>query len=332
FSAAHRDAAGLALDLTGLVVGALTIGFVGARRLVAPVATITVLFAPLICSLVFARPTQWVFFLVSTLLAYGFSFVFAEGLRRQFVGAIYLRVALQKANADLSGAMAQIKSDYQLRERFLRGVSHDLRQPVAALGFFLKRLERDFDAETVRQSLRCLDATNAVMDSLVQISLLSQAQQPAKRERVALETLFDQMRVEFAWRAERDGVAFRTRGAHHAVIADAKYLERVVRNLVSNALRLTDRGGVLLAARRRDRTVEILVVDTGPGIEHAFHDAVFDEFFQTDAVDAKSSGTLGVGLYIVRELTKKMDGRVRLRSRPGKGSTFIVSLPAAELR
>ncbi len=217
------------------------------------------------------------------------------------------------------------------KSRFLAAASHDLRQPLHALGLFVSALEsrlRQASEHTLVGHIRAsLQALEDLLNSLLDVSRLDAGTIVPRVVDCPLQPLFDRLRVEFAPEAQAKNLRLRARPTGTAVATDPVLLERILRNLLANALRYTTSGGVLLAARRRQSAVWIEVWDTGIGIAQEYQRDIFEEFFQigNDARDRNKG--LGLGLAIVRRLTNLLGHRLDLVSRPGHGSRFRVELP-----
>ena len=219
--------------------------------------------------------------------------------------------------------------------RFLAAASHDLRQPLVTIGLLVGLLREQLLLPAQRAVVTKVDEAVAAMESLLggllDLSRLDAATLRVKPERVALQPLFDAVAAHGAEAASRKGLALRVRPTPLAVRADAVLLEQVVRNLVANALRYTDHGGVLLAARRRaDGQVLLQVWDTGRGIPVEQQDRVFEEFVQLDNPGRQRDLGLGLGLAIVQRCARLMAAPLQLRSVPGRGSCFGLRLLAAD--
>lgn len=235
------------------------------------------------------------------------------------------------------GVLAQLEQAMLARSRFLAAASHDLRQPLHALGL----LAADARAELVGRSAErtaerieeMVQALDALVDALMDISRIDSSAITLRVRPVALGPLVERLASEFAEQAEAQGLQLRVRPTSAWVITDGLHLERILRNLLSNALRYTTRGGVLLAARMRGRGDRARVVlgvwDTGAGIAPSDQARVFDEFVQLDNPGRRRTHGMGLGLAIVQRLAQRLDHPVELRSRVGRGSCFSVALPLA---
>lgn len=235
---------------------------------------------------------------------------------------------------ELRDALAQAERANASRARFVAAVGHDLMQPLSAATLFVGALLEDVDLPTPRAKVekiqRSLDSVSGLIEALLDISRLEAGQAALTVEPVALAPLFEQLREEFTPVAQDKGLELTVRPAQGWVISDRLYLRRILQNLLSNAIRYTDRGRVLVAARPRPGRVLLEVRDTGRGIEEKNHRLVFAEFKRLDAKASASEG-LGLGLAIVDRAAALLGHKVALRSAPGRGSTFSVEVAATPL-
>jgi len=228
--------------------------------------------------------------------------------------------ALQNANATKS--------------RFLASASHDLRQPVAAIGLMVSLLREQAPARPMQAMIDRVDEAVASMEAmlrgLLDLSRFESGTVRARPQRVALQGLFDAIDLHERDSAAAKGLALRFRPTRLAVQADPVLLDQVLRNLVSNAVRYTERGGVLVTARARgDGEVLLQVWDTGIGIAPEDQSAVFEEFVQVGNAARQRTRGLGLGLSIVRRGAGVMGHALSLRSTPGRGSCFSLHVPRA---
>lgn len=228
-------------------------------------------------------------------------------------------------------AQQKLLVETKLRERFLHSVSHDLSQPLSALTLYLGVLAKlDLPSEgktSIGAARQCLASAQALIRSVTQLASFAANLPPPKIARVALAPLLQNVANEARPLAEEKGLRLRLVQTSAAVDADAELLERVVRNLVHNAIQYTDRGGIVLGARRRGGGAEISVADTGAGISDADQVKVFEAFYQVSDGTSREQVNIGLGLSIVSDLVKAMGGHVSLRSMEGKGSVFGVAFP-----
>lgn len=216
--------------------------------------------------------------------------------------------------------------------RFLAAASHDLRQPMQALGLFVEELAAKphppDQRRLVSQIGAATEALQGLVDSLLDLSRLEAGATVPRRRPVALRPVFDRLRDAYARRAREAGLRYRVNDTTAWVETDPVLLDRILHNLVSNALRYTPHGGtVLVAVRRRSGGLAIEVRDNGIGIDAAYQDSVFDEFVQLGNPERDRRKGLGLGLAIVRRAAELLGHPVTLRSAPGRGSVFALLLP-----
>jgi signal transduction histidine kinase/ActR/RegA family two-component response regulator len=219
----------------------------------------------------------------------------------------------------------------QAKSRFLAAASHDLRQPMHALGLFIAQLRgRISDFETlalVGKVEAAVTALQELLDSLLDISRLDAGIVTPTLADFRLQPLLVRLETAFAPQAERKGLRLRAVPTNLAVRSDPVLLERVLLNLLSNAVRYTDRGGIVIGARRRGRRVRIEAWDSGVGIAPEHGEAIFQEFYQLGNPERDRRKGLGLGLAIAARLARLLDSRIDLQSRPGKGSVFAIEIP-----
>ncbi|MGD9981253.1 MAG: sensor histidine kinase [Hyphomonadaceae bacterium] len=207
------------------------------------------------------------------------------------------------------------------RVRFLRAISHDLRQPLQALMLYLGALERRIAEGETRSLLGKADqaaqSLTSMFDNLVELARIEAGKVEPEVRRVSLKELFD------AACAREPRAAAELTGLY--VKSDEVLLEQILRHLVSNAIRHGG-GAAKLSATERDGAVEIAVSDDGAGIAPEHHTRIFEEF---ERLDGASSEGLGLGLAIVRGLAGLLGHEIEVRSAPGEGASFIVRAPRA---
>jgi len=258
-----------------------------------------------------------------------FSLVF----NRIVTETLYLKYANDGLLQDLQ-RQKQIAEDANVaKSKFLAAASHDLRQPLHALNLLIEALktsrsdrERSAIYPRVEQSL---EALGKLFNALLDISKLDAAAVTPEPSDFRLEAMLGPCVREFEAEARRKGLRLRCRGCAALVRTDPLLLERVVRNLISNAIRYTERGGVLIACRKRRHGVLFQVWDTGIGIQEERIPEVFEEFRQVDNPHRDRSRGLGLGLAIVRRLCALLDLPLTLHSRHGRGTVVSVLLHRA---
>ena len=213
---------------------------------------------------------------------------------------------------------------------FLAAASHDLRQPVQALsllnGALRRTVKQPLAREMVASQQLSLDAMTNLLNSLLDISRLDAGAIEPEFEEFSIQRLFDRQSAEFARQASQKGLIFRQVDCDLAVRSDANLLGEIVQNLVSNAIRYTDQGEVVLSCEQEGNRLRIDVRDTGIGIEEDQLEEIFQEFHQCKAPGASSEG-FGLGLAIVRRLADLLTLRIKVDSTPGGGSCFCVYVP-----
>jgi len=165
-----------------------------------------------------------------------------------------------------------------------------------------------------------------LFDALLDVSRLDAGVVPVRNQPVSMQSVFDQLAAEFGSAARAKNLALRLRPTRSVVYTDAHLLATLLRNLVSNAIRYTDHGGVLVCARRRGRVWRVQVWDTGIGIAPEHQRAVFKAFFQVGNAERDRSRGLGLGLAITERIADLLRLPLQLRSQPGHGTVFSVDL------
>ncbi|MDB5732188.1 MAG: histidine kinase [Variovorax sp.] len=213
------------------------------------------------------------------------------------------------------------------KNRFLASAAHDIRQPVLALSLYADwlRSEPELVREIAPKIVRATQAVNALFDSLFDLARLDSGQVRLQIEPVDMAQLLHDLELQYRPPAESKGLEFRVRGVAGMVMTDPVRVRRMIGNLLANAIRYTDKGGMLLAARHTPAGIRIEVWDTGIGIAAENLGDVFMEFYKVTDHAGTSDG-FGLGLAIVARLSQALDHPVQVSSRPGRGSVFRVTL------
>jgi len=213
---------------------------------------------------------------------------------------------------------------------FLAAASHDLRQPVQALSLLngaLRRTVKDARAlEMIDSQEHSLTAMTNLLNSLLDISRLDAGAVTPEIEEFPMQRLIGRLSAEFARQASHKGLEFQAEPCGVTVRSDPNLLSEIIQNLVSNAIRYTDKGSVRMKCNCRDGRCWLEVIDTGIGIEADQLEAIFKEFHQARTPGGSKEG-FGLGLAIVRRLGDLLGHEIRVESQPGRGSTFSVSVP-----
>ncbi|MBK9080384.1 MAG: hybrid sensor histidine kinase/response regulator [Hyphomicrobium sp.] len=240
---------------------------------------------------------------------------------------------LEHANADLSHARDESERANRVKTRFFTAVGHDLLQPLHAARLTLSELaDVQVTPDAIRLAANIASALTTIEDLLGSILDLSKLEAGAfvpKLQPVALDDVFERLAVSSEPIARKKGLMLRWRPTKLAIYTDPLMLRRMLQNLVANATRYTERGGVLLAARMRGDKVSIEVWDTGPGIAAAERERIFEEFQRGTAYDRAGATGFGLGLSIVRRMSEALEHPVRLHSRVGRGSCFSILAPSS---
>ena len=246
-----------------------------------------------------------------------------------------LELRIHQATLNLHDKIEEAQMATQAKTRFLAAASHDLRQPTHALGMFVARLaqlKHNTEARHLIESLeRSVQALQDMLDGLLDLSRLETGVVQAQIRAFSLNMIFDQLRADFSLVAVEKGLRLRIKASDVVVLSDPALLQRILLNLLDNALRYTLHGWVLLACRRTadGKQVRIEVRDTGIGIAPEHHADIFNEFYQVNNVARDRSKGMGLGLNIVARATQLLGHRLQMRSRPGQGTCFSLELPLA---
>jgi two-component system CheB/CheR fusion protein len=233
----------------------------------------------------------------------------------------------------LAAAKRQADQASTAKSRFLAAASHDLRQPLQTLSLLQGLLANKVTGEKQQKLVsRMEDALGAMTDMLNTLLDINQIEVGAVKVGVAefpVNVLFDRLRDELTVHAQATGLELKVLPCRLSIRSDPRLLEQVVRNLLSNALKYTQRGRVLVGCRRRPGHLRIEIWDTGLGIAESELKAIFEEYHQVDNPARERSRGLGLGLSIVKSLCDLLGHPIRVRSLPGKGSVFSIEVPLA---
>ena len=216
------------------------------------------------------------------------------------------------------------------KSRFLAAASHDLRQPLQSIALVQGLLAQTVQGENAQHLVARLDETlgamSGMLNTLLDINQLEVgAVQPEKTD-VPVNEVLNRLKDEFIYHAQARGLALHVVPCGLTIRTDARLLGQMIRNLLSNAVKYTQRGKLLLGCRRHGGVLSIEIWDTGIGIAETELQAIFEEYHQLDNAARERSRGLGLGLAIVQRLGALLGHRVRVRSRPGRGSVFAVEV------
>lgn len=243
---------------------------------------------------------------------------------------------LTKVNRELAKAKAKADDANLGKTRFLAAASHDILQPLNAARLYttslVERKRRGDDGRLIRNVDASLEAVEEILGTLLDISRLDTGAMKPEITVFPVAELLKQLKLEFEPIAKDKGLDFRVHSSSLSVSSDRRLLRRVLQNLISNALKYTERGRVVLGCRRRaNGQLEVQIFDTGPGIAKDKQKLIFKEF-QRLATNSDGPHGLGLGLSIVERIGRILDHEVRLVSRPQSGSAFSVMLPVSAPR
>ncbi|MFV0301088.1 MAG: hybrid sensor histidine kinase/response regulator [Paracoccus sp. (in: a-proteobacteria)] len=238
---------------------------------------------------------------------------------------------LSQRNRELAVARASAEEANRSKTRFLRAASHDLLQPLSAARLFLDALAAtDMDAGQQEMADRLSGAFESVeqlMHAVLDIARLDSQRIEFDRKPVAMDPLFSRLADEFGPMAEAKGLRLRFAPTAAVIDSDPVFLRRIAQNLISNAIKYSAQGGVLVGMRRRGPLAWLEVWDTGPGIPAIDRNRIFGEFQRLNQ-DSGAAG-MGLGLSIVRRACAKLGHPLKLDSEPMRGTVFRVGLPIA---
>ncbi|MDO8958099.1 MAG: ATP-binding protein [Rhodocyclaceae bacterium] len=271
--------------------------------------------------------------LLGLLLVLGFGLRFIERME----SALQERTeALSAANRELLAAKDAAEAATEAKSRFLAAASHDLRQPIQAINLFKDALNQTTLNEEQQRisdflSMAAHSLLELLNDLLDVMKFDAGAIQPA-REKVDIDDLFGRIDADFSPLAMAKSLRFKLHFPFGgmALCTDGKLLQSLLRNLIGNAIKYTEQGGVLVAVRRRGNRAVVQVWDTGIGIAPEHMATIFEEYFQVANPERDKAKGLGLGLAIVKRLARLLDTEIVCRSRLGRGSVFEFELPLAD--
>jgi signal transduction histidine kinase/ActR/RegA family two-component response regulator len=259
-------------------------------------------------------------FIVDSILVRHENEQLVEELKRKNVAEERARVRAEQANL--------------AKSRFFAAANHDLRQPLHSLGLFATTLRNTVAGrehrELVDHILEGIESLDTLFEDLLDISKLDAGQVRTKTEHFPAQAVLDRLRTTFSAAAASKGLRLRIRPTTAVVCSDQMLLFRVLSNLVANAIRYTQRDGVLVGVRRRGDLLTFEVWDTGIGIPADQHERIFEEFYQLHNPERDRRRGLGLGLATVRRIVQLLGCALSLRSVPGRGSVFVLKVPLGE--
>lgn len=241
---------------------------------------------------------------------------------------------LNQLNRDYLDAKTEAEKANTSKTRFLAAVSHDLMQPLNAAKLYLSSIfmghdEAQKEKETVSKATAAINIAEQMIHELVDISKLDAGEIQPKIETFPLQEVFNQLESNFRVLAEKWELDFRLINSSCLVNSDRRFLKHILQNFISNAIRYTSEGKILIGCRKNKDKISIQVWDTGPGIPESEQELIFQEFVKGKNSSDKGENRVGLGLAIVKKMASILDVKIELKSWVGKGTVFSVSIPFA---
>jgi signal transduction histidine kinase len=274
-----------------------------------------------------------------TLFSFGRNYnrILTESLRNRFQNEAMTRrlesqnEELERARKAAEAARAQAEAANRSRTQFFAAANHDLRQPLHAMGLLagsLAQKVKDPDVIELTNTISAsMEALEGLFNELLDMSKLDSGTITPNPSHFSIRQLFEKLRLDFEAEAAMKGLVLRFRVSGRFLYSDPVLVERTLRNLISNAIRYTESGGVLVACRNRRGRPWLEVWDTGSGIPEGQRERVFEEFVQLENPARDRRKGMGLGLSIVRRLCNLLGHELVLESRAGKGSVFRFQVP-----
>ncbi|NOQ63252.1 MAG: response regulator [Methyloprofundus sp.] len=260
------------------------------------------------------------------------TFAFSRNMNHVINDFLVLKYANLNLVADLKKQTETANKANNDKSRFLAAASHDLRQPLHAVNLFIETLdnkisteEQQYDLDRIRQGL---DSLGELFNALLDISRLDSDTLPVNKIDFPIDELLQKLVEQFSLEAQAKRLKLSMRNGKQQVYSDPILLERLVRNLLSNAIRYTENGSIeLFFSNELDGILQLHITDTGIGIPNKDKENIFSEFFQLHNPERDRNKGLGLGLAIVRRISRLLEHTIDLYSEPDKGTEFIIHLP-----
>ena len=255
----------------------------------------------------------------------------AEGGRVEGVVITYIDITERKrTNAALETAMAEADRATKSKSRFLASASHDLRQPLQSMALLQRLLTQSGRSSEGTRLASLMDQTlnsmTAMLDSILDVNRIDSGIVHPDLRPIAIGPLMKRLADEFGPQCSAKNLKLRYVPCSATVQTDPQLLEQILRNLLSNALKYTPKGGILLGCRRHGDALTLVVCDSGVGVSAAERKTIFEPYRQGEKAAALAGHGLGLGLSIVQRLAQLMDHPISVHSTPGRGSAFSIGL------
>jgi signal transduction histidine kinase len=237
---------------------------------------------------------------------------------------------LNQETEKVRAAQQFAENESQAKTKFLAAASHDIRQPIHALGLFLEVLARSpltpYQQQVLQNANTAFEASAEMLNTLLDFSRVEAGVVDVQLRPIYLQPMLNKLESEMAPLAVNKNLVYRSKDTEAVVTSDPSLLELILRNLISNAIRYTEKGGVLIACRQRGAYTSLEIWDTGIGIDPVHHDNIFKEFYQLGNTERDRKKGLGLGLAIVRGYTQKLEHNLLFNSVLARGSVFKIEL------
>lgn len=254
----------------------------------------------------------------------------------QVEGIVITYVNIQEqhlATETLKAAISKAEQAIIAKNRFLASASHDLRQPLQTLTFIHSLLSRSAEAEEVRllasRMQQAVSAMSGMLDTMLDINQIQAGIITYELENIPVAEILSNLFNEFSYHAHAKALELRMARSSAVIRTDRRLFEQMIRNLLSNAIRYTDTGRILIGCRRRNGRLRIEIWDTGIGISERELPKVFGEYHKVGTGNRVSSGGVGLGLSIVQRLAGLLGHSIHVRSWPSRGSMFSIEVDLA---
>ena len=322
-----------------MVLSSMAAAATGAHVLASSRWAVCLWLVPLLCPLIFAalwkggEEAALIAAFASVALAATLFFAFKR--HQLLMDAAFTKLSNDALVRELRQQVFLVERANRDKTRFLAAASHDLRQPMHALGLFAASLEKSLAdtplQPTVVNMMRAVDALEQSCSAMLDLSKLDAGVVEPNRQSFPIRDVFRRLHMHCAGQAEELGLGLRFKPGGRIVTSDPQLLERVLANLIHNAIRYTREGGIVVLARSRTDRISLEVWDTGIGIAEDELPKVFDEFYQVSNSGRDRTRGLGMGLAIVKRLVMLMGHELEVKSRPGSGTVFRILLAPTEL-
>ncbi len=279
-------------------------------------------------------PEPYYLLVISLSLFFVFMTQIAIVFHRGNAQNIWLSKRNEKLAENLSEKKDQAEEFAASRTRFLASASHDLRQPLQALNFFLSALQPKISSHKGKEIFskleNCTDGMNELLDSILDISKLDAKTLSFNKKPCNLNDILNNLTQQFRDQANQKNLTLNCQETTKYTDTDAVLLQRILSNLISNAINYTKEGGVTISITEGRENLSIHISDTGLGLEESEKIKIFEEFYQLSNPERDKKKGLGLGLSIVKGLCILMDIPLEIQSKKGEGSCFSITLPLCE--